>query len=180
MFTVRNIHIAADARPFSSRFSLCSSFIAISPAGVAAHPSPRKFATKFVAIYFLAGCSRGTEGKRKSISGVSLAASRSIIPPRSAIFSTPDQTEITPAMASASSTAERPPLKIAPVTISILPRNAPVRIPPIKKKPQMPFNISASPLSLVYVCFLSLMNLFSPQKNCSKKLRIFFKKCDFC
>ena len=44
----------------------------------------------------------------------------------------------------------------------------------------MPFNISASPLSLVYVCFLSLMNLFSPQKNCSKKLRIFFKKCDFC
>ena len=54
IFTVRNMHMAAEAVPVSSRFSFCSSFMARSPAGVAAQPRPRKFAAKFAAMYLRA------------------------------------------------------------------------------------------------------------------------------
>lgn len=40
-----------------------SASIALSPAGVAATPNPRKLETRLTVIYFLALCSLGTVGK---------------------------------------------------------------------------------------------------------------------
>ena len=170
MFTVRNIHIAPVARPLS-RFSFCSSFIAMSPAGVAAQPSPKKFAAKFAAMYCRARCPLGTEGNRKSISGVSFSARLSIMPPRSAIFSMPDQTATTPAIVNASSSALFPPVMTDRVTRSMRPRNAPVMIPPITKNPQIPFSIAVPPFHQVYVCpplFMLCSAAFSEKRSAWK------------
>ena len=61
MLMIKNVHISFDAMPFPAGFLPCpscrfvssctSASIAFNPAGVAAHPRPKMFAIKFVAIY---------------------------------------------------------------------------------------------------------------------------------
>ena len=65
IFRMRKSHISSLAQSLGSFSREARLFIAFSPAGVAAQPSPRKFAAIFSAIYRLASCPCGIPGKRK-------------------------------------------------------------------------------------------------------------------
>ncbi len=71
--------------------------MARSPKGVAALPSPRRFAAMLVAMYPIARERGEMLGKRGDMSGLTKSASRDISPDSSAIFAIPDQRAMDPA-----------------------------------------------------------------------------------
>ena len=75
VFRTANMHMASLAE-LQFLFTFCNSFIARIPRGVAAFPSPRKFAVKFITIDVIAGLFLGTSGNNIFNNGV---AARAII-----------------------------------------------------------------------------------------------------
>ena len=102
----RKVHMASVAVPFFSlrRFS---SSMAFSPRGVAALPSPSILAEMFMIMAPMAGCSGGTSGKSRIITGFRERASVETSPDCSAIFIRPSQRAMMPIRPMASSTAIR-------------------------------------------------------------------------
>ena len=96
--------IALVAVPFS-RLSVSSACIARMPKGVAAFPRPRAFAERLRIIAPMAGCSGGTSGNNRTISGLVVRAMMSNKPPLSATFISPRNSAMTPISPSASVTA---------------------------------------------------------------------------
>lgn len=97
IFKTRKAHIISEALPppFSS---FCSSRIALSPAGVAAQPSPRILAAILAAIYSLALWRGGMSGNNQWIKGYIVFAIFFIRPLFTAISIMPFQTPITPSI----------------------------------------------------------------------------------
>ncbi len=77
-------------------FNDCSSFIALSPSGVAALSSPSMFADRFITIAPEAGCPGGIPGKSRRKSGPTSRAISSVMPPASAIFISPSHSDMIP------------------------------------------------------------------------------------
>ena len=96
----RKVHIALEATP-GRGLSFSSRLIARRPSGVAALPRPSMFAAMFMSIAPIAGCSAGTSGKRRTISGRSARARICTKPDRSASRMIPSQIAITPMSGSA-------------------------------------------------------------------------------
>lgn len=110
--TMANVHMAsvgsrccADMRslaprdmfaPRERRASAASSSMARSPKGVAALPSPRRFAAMLVAMYPTARERGEMPGKRGDMSGLTRSASCDISPDSSAILAIPDQSAMDP------------------------------------------------------------------------------------
>jgi hypothetical protein len=110
----RNVHmgsVAVSVCPPASH--ICR--IARNPKGVAALPSPRRFAPTLMAMDDNAGDLRGRSGKRGAMTGLAKAAIASMTPARSAIRARPDQSAIDPARPRANWTASREALRAAPV-----------------------------------------------------------------
>ena len=137
---IRKVHISLPATPFFltgpgalpallSSSSLPSSSMALSPAGVAAHPSPRKLAMKLVVICSSALCPSGIPGKRNRTSGLIFRDAIRMIPAFEAISMIPVQNAITPIMVMHSVTASFDESSAALVISCILPLNAPNTIP---------------------------------------------------
>ena len=84
--------------------SLSSSCMARIPKGVAAFPRPRAFEDRFSIMAPMAGCSGGTPGKRRTISGRIRRATSVNMPPASATFMSPRNRVITPIRPRANST----------------------------------------------------------------------------
>jgi hypothetical protein len=91
----RNVHIALVAVP-GRGLSDSRSFIARRPSGVAAFPSPSMFAAIFISIEPIAGCSGGTSGNKRRISGWSARASKDTSPARSASRMIPSHSAMMP------------------------------------------------------------------------------------
>ncbi|OPZ26604.1 MAG: hypothetical protein BWZ00_01624 [Bacteroidetes bacterium ADurb.BinA174] len=70
--------------------------MAFSPKGVAALSNPSILAETFIKMEPDAGCPLGISGKSLENNGATLRENISIIPPRSPIFITPNQSERTP------------------------------------------------------------------------------------
>ena len=104
VLTARNSAIALVAVPFRwlSELSAC---IARMPKGVAAFPRPRAFAERLRIIAPMAGCSGGTSGNNRTISGLVVRAMITNKPPLSATFISPRNSAITPISPSARVTA---------------------------------------------------------------------------
>src|SRR6266487_2739143 len=69
----RKVHMALVAIP-GRGLSVSRSFIARMPSGVAALERPRMFAAMFISIEPIAGCSGGTSGNKRRITGRSARA----------------------------------------------------------------------------------------------------------
>ena len=82
-----------------------SSFIAVMPSGVAAFPSPSRFAVMFMEIACIAFDSLGIDGNRRRVSGESALARSLVKPERSAIFINPLHRQMLPSRVSINSTA---------------------------------------------------------------------------
>ena len=100
----RNSAMASVATP-GHGLSRLSSIIALMPNGVAALPSPSMLLAMFMIIALIAGCSGGTSGKRRTITGRSHRASICSRPPSCTIRIMPSQNAITPIRPMASITA---------------------------------------------------------------------------
>ena len=120
MFIAKKVHIASVAVSFCL-FSSCNSFIAFSPIGVAALPSPSILAAIFNTIDPIAGWSLGTFGKSLIMIGLSAFAIIWMSPESSAIFIIPSQRAIIPIRPNAISTDVLDMFIAASVTWSILP-----------------------------------------------------------
>lgn len=103
--------------------------MARSPAGVAAQPSPRIFATKFVDIDANDGCFLGISGKRKCITGERSLVILSIMPALMAICIRPFQNDTMPSIVILSVIASLDEEITASVTACILPVKEAYRIP---------------------------------------------------
>jgi hypothetical protein len=101
----RNSTIAFEAQG-APPLSRESSLMAFRPKGVAALPMPRMFDAKFMIIADIAGCSAGTSGKRRRISGASQRATASRRPASKAIRISPRKKTITPTSPITSWTAD--------------------------------------------------------------------------
>ena len=100
-------------------FSLSSSCIARIPKGVAAFPRPRALADMLRIMAPMAGCSGGTSGNNRTISGRIRRARIVSMPPASAILTRPKKRVITPTRPMASSTAPDADSTIALETASM-------------------------------------------------------------
>ena len=100
----RKVHIALVATP-GRGLSVSKSRIARSPSGVAALPRPSMFAAMFINIDPIAGCSGGTSGKRRRMTGRKPRAIRCTSPARSARRITPSHNAMIPINPSAIVTA---------------------------------------------------------------------------
>ena len=128
----RKVHISslATSVSFPRSSSRCaSSDIARSPAGVAAQPSPRIFATKLADIEVRAGCSFGILGKRKPMTGFSSLVIPFMIPASTATSISPDQNATIPNMVKHSVTASLDEASTASVISFTLPVSTPYTIP---------------------------------------------------
>ena len=140
IFITRKVHISLLAVLLSGMFCMypglfrCDSrsarfSIARSPAGVAAHPRPRMFATKFVDIDVSEGCPLGIFGKRKRITGASILVILSIMPALMAISIRPFQKDTIPSIVMLRVMASFDEEITASVTACILPVKEPYKIP---------------------------------------------------
>ena len=91
----RNMIIGLEAVSFFG-FSSCSSFIALSPNGVAALSSPSMLADIFIKMEPNTGCPLGMSGNRRQSTGLRKRASALISPLFSPIFMIPSQRASTP------------------------------------------------------------------------------------
>ena len=91
----RNSTMALLAVPLWG-FSVSSSCMARMPNGVAALPSPSALAERLSTIAPMAGCSGGTSGNRRTISGRMVLAMMTRSPPASATFIRPRNRAMTP------------------------------------------------------------------------------------
>src|SRR3954466_774274 len=73
VFMARKVHMAFVATP-GCGLSVSRSRMARNPSGVAALPRPSMFAAIFISIAPIAGCSGGTSGKRRLMTGRSARA----------------------------------------------------------------------------------------------------------
>lgn len=107
IFRIKKEHISLLANPFlrtgpgkrpilRSSSKCASSSIAFSPAGVAAHPSPRIFAIILVVIWSIEGWFEGRSGNKKRIKGSNFLEADLIIPDLAAISIIPTQNDIIP------------------------------------------------------------------------------------
>ena len=137
---IRKVHISLLAIPrflagpaarpaLLSSSSFPSSSMALSPAGVAAQPSPSTLAMKFVAMCSLAGCPTGSPGKRNLSTGAIRPVSARISPPLWAISMSPVQKAITPAMVMHRVIASLEESSAALVTSTICPVHAAYTMP---------------------------------------------------
>jgi hypothetical protein len=99
----RKSTIGLEATP-GSGFNRSSSTIAFRPKGVAALPSPKMLAAKFITIELMAGWSGGTSGKRRRSRGASFPAIHRSRPPSRAIRITPSMKIMMPVRRITSST----------------------------------------------------------------------------
>ena len=148
MLIIRKVHISLLAMPrfltgpgrsprLRSSSSLESSSIAFSPAGVAAHPSPRTLAIMFAVIGSTAGCPAGREGKRKRMRGFIFREALLMISAFAAISIRPTQKDMTPIIVMHKVTASLEESSAALVISGMRPVNAakmmPTRIMPAHK-----------------------------------------------
>ena len=133
IFIIINIHIDLVAVPIDL-FSLFISFIAISPAGVAAQPNPIKLAVMFMHMYRKALEFTGMSGKRKDIIGLIFLDISSVNPLFSAMLSIPLQNDIVPAINMQSSTAEEAPFVMLSAAERVSPLKKHISIPNIITK----------------------------------------------
>ena len=96
----RKVHMAFVAVP-GCGLSPSKSFMARSPNGVAALPSPSMLAAMFITIAPIAGWSPGTSGKSRRITGRNARASTCTRPERSARRMIPSHTASVPTSGSA-------------------------------------------------------------------------------
>ena len=100
----RNSAMALVAVPLCG-LSLSSSCMARMPNGVAALPRPSTLAEMLRIMAPMAGCSAGTSGNRRTMSGRTTRAMMTRSPPASATFMSPRKSAITPTRPMASVTA---------------------------------------------------------------------------
>lgn len=119
-----NVAIESVATPF---FCECFaiSFIAHSPNGVAAFPSPKKFAAIFIQTARIPASFGERSGKRRFVTGESRAARAFVMPHASAIFISPFHRHMLPSRVIKSVTAFAAPLSDACETSL----TCPVKIP---------------------------------------------------
>jgi hypothetical protein len=137
----RNNTIAFVAVPFSP-LSLSSSSIALMPKGVAALPRPSMLLAMFMIIALIAGCSGGTVGNRRRMTGATARATSRSRPPSSATFISPRKNAITPISLREMSTALRESWRIALVSACISPFAAASRIESKTRNTKMPLSMS--------------------------------------
>ena len=125
-FTGRVLCITSVPRSSSS---FASSSMALSPAGVQAHPSPNTLATRLVDMCIREACSCGISGKRKSTSGCMPFVIFCNNPALSPTFMSPIQKLKTPAMVMHREIASPAASSRSFVNASDLPVNVPYRIP---------------------------------------------------
>ena len=111
-------HMALVAVPGSGA-SFSSSRMALIPMGVAALPRPRVLAAMFMIMALMAGCSAGTSGKRRTITGLRARAMARIIPPASTTRISPSHRAMGPMRPMARVTALLAASKEALVTASM-------------------------------------------------------------
>ena len=114
----RNSTMALVAVPLTG-LSRSSSCMARMPKGVAALPRPSTLAEMFMIIAPMAGCSGGTSGNIRVISGRTSRAMVTSRPAASPTFMTPKNSAMTPIRPMASSTALRAPSMTAVVRACI-------------------------------------------------------------
>ena len=133
VFITTNIAIELVAVDFELLF-FCSFFMASIPKGVAALPSPSKFAVIFMHIAFAEGLSAGQSGKINFIIGENKFDKYSVILDFSAIFIIPVQKAIIPKMEIIKETASLAPDKTALESAEMFPvKNAHIVLNIIKK-----------------------------------------------
>jgi hypothetical protein len=136
VFKTRNIHIASEAVSFLA-FTFCNSSMAFIPSGVAALPSPMKFAARFITMAPMALSLPLSLGKNSLNTGLAIFAMTFIRPPFSIIFINPDQRHMIPSSPTASSTALPADVYAACVTSSTLPFSMPIMKPAASRPGQI-------------------------------------------
>ena len=137
VFSARKVHIALVAVP-GRGFSFSRSCMARNPSGVAALARPSMLAAMFMIIDPMAGCSAGTSGKMRVMTGRSNLARACISPDFSAKRITPSQSAMTPASGRASViTAVLQASNAAVVTSFICPVAPPSKTAPRTRASQM-------------------------------------------
>ena len=148
MLITRNIQIESDA-VLECPFNKDRLFIASSPDGVAAQPSPNMFAVTFVHICLIAGCVLGISGNNIDITGMRSFVMLSIRPECSAILVNPHHKDIIPQVANEIVTASFAEFSIELVKFSEFPDNKEKNMPEIIIIPQIMFIFS-----LQFICFM--------------------------
>ena len=120
-----NIHMSSDALGLS-RFASFSSFIASSPNGVAALPSPRKLAAR---LSVMGATAAGDDGKRRLSTGLNPRDKAPTRPHSPATSMSPMKNIYDPMSDIDSMTASPAPLSILSVSSSVRPVAMPVTIP---------------------------------------------------
>ena len=105
-------------------FSLLSSPIAFSPNGVAALPSPKRFALMFIVMLLKASLFLSSLGNKGRSRGAKSFEMRAVNPLSSAIFIMPDHKHKIPAIVNSSSIDDEPLSIKAEESDSVLPRNS--------------------------------------------------------
>ena len=128
MLIIKKVHIFVLAI-LLLLFNSLSSFIAFSPTGVAAQPSPKTFAITFDAMYSFAICPLGMLGNNNLIIGLKSLVKDVISPDVLAICIIPIHKDITPNIAIHRETASFEESIIDVLTSSIFPVAMPKIIP---------------------------------------------------
>ena len=128
----RNRHMALVATP-GNGLSRFNSVIALMPNGVAALPRPSMFAEMLRIMALMAGCSAGTSGNRRTITGRTRRASWRIMPPASRMRTKPSHNAMMPIKPMASVTAPLAAAMLASAVSCMRPDRPANRMAPMTK-----------------------------------------------